>query len=260
MSQDIAGDVSANELYRILSTYMISQGASQKKYTAFLSDSTFQDVVYGFSSTTAANYGTTANLRIDLCNGTDTSVNSVQALMSEYVVFGAGKTNQAMIQPASGQATFYATVSNAVAACAKGGTVKLCNDITSEDPIPVAKTCTLDINGMNCAGEIVAGSGYQITAVTNATVGVESYLDKNHRTYTFGPVSYAITYELNGGTNPPDNPATYTIEDAVTLKAPTRAGHFFTGWKDSDGTIPAGSTGVKTFIATWKKSAVFYVK
>jgi hypothetical protein len=62
---------------------------------------------------------------------------------------------------------------------------------------------------------------------------------------------YTITYNLNGGTNHADNPATYTVESAdITLKDPTLAGFNFTGWTPSN-SIPAGSTGAKTFTANW---------
>lgn len=66
------------------------------------------------------------------------------------------------------------------------------------------------------------------------------------------PTNYTITYEgLPDGQNAAANPATYTINDAVTLVAPTRAGYTFTGWSD-DGVIAKGSTGEKIFTASWE--------
>jgi len=65
------------------------------------------------------------------------------------------------------------------------------------------------------------------------------------------PIQYTITYNLDGGTNHRNNPSTYTIEDAVTLKAPTRIGYEFIKWTPSD-SIAKGSTGNRTFTATWK--------
>ncbi|MDR3215880.1 MAG: InlB B-repeat-containing protein [Clostridiaceae bacterium] len=64
-------------------------------------------------------------------------------------------------------------------------------------------------------------------------------------------VTYTVTYEDAGENNP--NPATYTVESpTITLLAPAaRTGYNFTGWTD-DGVIPAGSTGNKTFTATWE--------
>lgn len=43
-------------------------------------------------------------------------------------------------------------------------------------------------------------------------------------------VSYAIQYELNGGTNNEANPATYTVEDTIWLEDPAREGYTFLGW------------------------------
>jgi uncharacterized repeat protein (TIGR02543 family) len=63
---------------------------------------------------------------------------------------------------------------------------------------------------------------------------------------------YEIKYELGGGTNHADNPASYTVETAtVTLQDPTREGYDFAGWTEGEGKIVIGSTGNKTFTAQW---------
>ena len=65
------------------------------------------------------------------------------------------------------------------------------------------------------------------------------------------PIEYTITYVMNGGTNNPGNPDVYTVEDPeIVLLDPARANFTFTGWTPTD-TIPAGSTGNKTFEAGW---------
>ncbi|MGI5918819.1 MAG: InlB B-repeat-containing protein, partial [Christensenellales bacterium] len=66
----------------------------------------------------------------------------------------------------------------------------------------------------------------------------------------FEAISYPINYVLNGGTNNPANPDTYTIEDEVTLLAPTRTGYNFDGWSNG-GKIEKGSIGEKEFSAAW---------
>ncbi|MBR2801974.1 MAG: InlB B-repeat-containing protein [Erysipelotrichaceae bacterium] len=82
------------------------------------------------------------------------------------------------------------------------------------------------------------------------------------KTYTFAdsdgkitaqwaPQKYKITYVLNGGKNHADNPSEYTVNDALTLKDPSKEGHRFLGWKEGK-TIPKGSTGDKTFTAQWE--------
>lgn len=70
--------------------------------------------------------------------------------------------------------------------------------------------------------------------------------------------TYEIIYNLNGGTNNKNNPATYTIEsDTVTLETPARTAYLFAGWfTDRDFTdeiteIAAGSFGNKTIYAKW---------
>ena len=72
-------------------------------------------------------------------------------------------------------------------------------------------------------------------------------------------VSYTITYELNGGTNAPENPAGYNVETGtITLKAPTKDKYDFKGWyKDGEFTtqvteIIQGSTGNITLYAEWE--------
>ncbi len=68
-------------------------------------------------------------------------------------------------------------------------------------------------------------------------------------TASWTPVTYQITYMMNGGTNHAGNPSSYTIEDAVHFSEPTRAGYRFTGWSPSE--ISRGSTGAKTITASW---------
>lgn len=58
--------------------------------------------------------------------------------------------------------------------------------------------------------------------------------------YDYDPVSYSITYNMNGGTNNSSNPSTYTVLYGVSLKAPTRAGYTFTGWYDENGNKVTG--------------------
>ena len=58
--------------------------------------------------------------------------------------------------------------------------------------------------------------------------------------YDYDPISYSITYNLNGGTNNNANPSTYTVLYGVSLKAPTRAGYTFTGWYDENGNKVTG--------------------
>ena len=78
-------------------------------------------------------------------------------------------------------------------------------------------------------------------------------------TAQWSPDIYAITYNLDGGTAS-GNPDFYTVESgAITLNAPEKACYVFTGWSGTDltgednltVTIPAGSTGDRSYTAHW---------
>ena len=91
---------------------------------------------------------------------------------------------------------------------------------------------------------------------TKGSTGNKAY------TATWTPVTYTISYNLDGGTAADGSPTTYTIEsDPVTLLAPTKVGHIFAGWTGTDVaaatlsvTIPTGSTGNRSYTATWEKA------
>ena len=94
------------------------------------------------------------------------------------------------------------------------------------------------------------------TPETTVTISKGSTGNKTY-TANYTPISYSITYTLNGGSA--SNPSTYTIEsNAITLNNPTKTGYTFTGWTGSNGstaqttvTIASGSTGNKTYTANW---------
>ena len=104
-------------------------------------------------------------------------------------------------------------------------------------------------------------------ATTNATSYTLAQGDTAFN-YVYEPITYNITYNLNGGTVATANPTTYNIEtNTFTLNNPTRAGYNFTGWTGSNGStastsvsIANGSTGDKTYTANWEiaNSEVMY--
>ena len=73
----------------------------------------------------------------------------------------------------------------------------------------------------------------------------------------YTPITYTITYDLDGGSA--SNRTTYTIEtNSFTLSKPTKTAYVFGGWTGSNGnspqttvTIPKGSYGNKSYTANW---------
>ena len=101
-------------------------------------------------------------------------------------------------------------------------------------------------------------------AVTIANSYTFTNVVSNHTiTATFSPISYTISYELDGGLVT-GNPASYTIEsEAITIVNPTKEGYTFIGWTGTGlteatttVTIPKGSTGNRTYTANWKVANV----
>ena len=74
------------------------------------------------------------------------------------------------------------------------------------------------------------------------------------------PITYTITYELDGGTNHASNPENYTIETStITLQTPNKDGHTFGGWYEESTfatqvtQIAKGSSGNITLYAKWEE-------
>ena len=130
---------------------------------------------------------------------------------------------------------------------------------------PVTYTIeTEDITLVNPERTAYTFAGWTGTGLDQATAEVKiakgSTGDRSYAA-TWSPVTYTITYDLAGGqlAEGDTNPASYTIEsEAITLKTPTREGYTFAGWTGTgiEGssmavTIAAGSTGVRSYTATW---------
>ena len=134
------------------------------------------------------------------------------------------------------------------------------NDGTATNPETYTiETETFTLNnptktGYNFAGWKLNGVGEAMMTVTitQGSTGDLAY------TATWTPITYNITYTMNGGIA--TNPETYTIETPTfTLNNPTKTGHTFKGWKlNGEGdasmevTITQGSTGHLAYTATWQ--------
>ena len=163
--------------------------------------------------------------------------------------------------------------------------VALSNAATLSDPYPYAITYDLD-GGTLPSGfptsytyvsdavtlptptrqhYIFAGwTGFNLSSATQSvTIPAGSWGDRAYKA-NWTPISYSINYQLNGGTH--TNPDTYTIEDTLTLTAPTRPGYEFTGWTGTglsgltkNVTIPAGSSGTRTYTANWSQPIAYTI-
>lgn len=114
------------------------------------------------------------------------------------------------------------------------------------------------------APEAVAGYAFdgwyngdeKVTSIAAGTTGAITLTAK------WTAIEYTITYVLNDGTNPKDAPTSFTVEsEAITLPTPEKDGAIFLGWyekADFSGeavaTIPAKTTGNKTYFANWKEA------
>lgn len=100
-------------------------------------------------------------------------------------------------------------------------------------------------------------TGTDLTAQTmNVVIPVGEFGAREYTAH-WTPTAYTISYELGGG-GIANNPTTYTIEQTLTLSAPTRDGYTFIGWTGTDltdttmsVTIPLGCFGRRTYTANW---------
>jgi len=134
--------------------------------------------------------------------------------------------------------------------------------VTGNPASYTVETETFTLNNPTKAGYTFLGwTGTGLSsASTTVTVSKGS---TGNRTYTATwsqAVTYTIGYELNGGSVATANPTSYTVEtETFTLNNPTKAGYTFLGWTGTDldsasttVTIPTGSTGNRTYTATWE--------
>ncbi|MBQ4535785.1 MAG: InlB B-repeat-containing protein, partial [Clostridia bacterium] len=75
----------------------------------------------------------------------------------------------------------------------------------------------------------------------------------------WSPITYKLSYTLDGGSVATENPTTYKVTTATfTLNNPTKTGYTFAGWTGTGlssatttVTITQGSTGDRSYTATW---------
>ena len=170
----IKQDLAANELYRGLSAALVSNGYYGKQYKALWEDK-IQSVSLAIADgSSGSNAGTVCRMMIELWDSSRAPdyhdpdnkhmlTNTVLIVGEQRFTIGAG-ANKAMIRLEVGAATFYATVTDALAAAEDGGTVMLAND--SEDDVVFAKvgTYTIDANGFAFSGSVTAAEGFTVAS------------------------------------------------------------------------------------------------
>ncbi len=122
------------------------------------------------------------------------------------------------------------------------------------------ETATFALNNPTRVGYTFAGwtGSNGTTAQTSVSIEKGSTGDKSY-TANWTPITYTISYTLNGGSVATANKDKYTIEtDDFTLNNPTRTGYTFAGWTGSNGdtaqtsvTVVKGSHGNKSYTANW---------
>ena len=130
-------------------------------------------------------------------------------------------------------------------------------DIESTDLLPTAAKTGYTFAGWKVT---TAGGNWIADAAFSAGDAVTGQYGNVTLTAQWTAVTYTISYAGLEGATVSGNPASYTIESsAITLNNPTKTGYSFTGWtgtgldnSSSAVTIAAGSTGDRTYTATWQ--------
>ncbi len=143
-----------------------------------------------------------------------------------------------------------------------GGTLEKSNPATYN---VTSATITLN-NPIKTGYEFIGWTGSngnkpQISlSIVDGSTGERSYIAN------YIPISYSITYTLNDGNVTTANPKNYDITSAtITLNNPTKTNYDFLGWEGTGipsgtasltVTIPQGSTGARSYVASWTLASV----
>ncbi len=106
------------------------------------------------------------------------------------------------------------------------------------------------------------GTGIEGAASMTVTIPQGSTGDREYYAH-YNPISYTITYDLDGGILAAVNPESYDItSDTIILNEPVKSGYTFVGWTGSNGntpqtgvTIETGSIGDRNYTASYTSEA-----
>ncbi len=211
-------------------------------YSTFLPGGEHSSVSFALTNGNSANNGTLLIVQMRLASDIQSSSGKKDYSYTQYDVIGSRKyvlnagSNKAMIRPASGAATFYATLGAAMDAVADGGTVMLANDCDAALALNKAGTYTFDTMGFAYSGgEPVVGSGLKIASVT--TNAVESSAK------VLVPDAMTITYVVeNAGTIECGETKYVSIEAAVEASSGDTIAVTVTADDTETVTLPQGKT------------------
>ena len=168
-------NLAADEMYRGLSAALVSNGYYGKQYKALWEDK-IQSVSLAIADgSSGSNAGTVCRMMIELWDSSRAPdyhdpdnkhmlTNTVLIVGEKRFTIGAG-TNKAMIRPEVGAATFYATVTNALAAAEDGATVMLTQDCEENVVLAKAGSFTIDPYGFAFTGSVSVSEGFVVKSV-----------------------------------------------------------------------------------------------
>lgn len=214
-----------------------------------------------------SNDGTNNEKSINMNTGASANLPANSFTREGYTFLGWSTTANGVVEYADGvsytmgvaSTTLYAVWSandNRIIFNSNGGSGTMDAQTIKTDASANLTNCGFERNGYIFAGWATTPTGNVVyTNGASYTMGADS----EYTLYAiWATADYSITYELNGGTNNNSNPAGFDITDStITLAEPTRAGYTFNGWfsdksfQNASNTIPSGSTGNKTFYASW---------
>ena len=214
-----------------------------------------------------SNDGKNNETSINLNTGSSSNLPANTFTRAGYTFLGWSTTANGTVEYTDGanytmgvaSTTLYAVWSpneNKVVFNSNGGSGTMAEQIIATDSSANLSNCEFERNGYIFAGWATTATGNVV--YTNGA----SYTMGTNAEYTLYAIwtiaDYKIDYVLGGGTNNINNPAGFDINDnTITLVNPTRAGYTFNGWysdanfQNACDTIPSGSTGNKTFYASW---------
>ena len=242
MTVDFKYDLPAGQLYRALSEVVVfTYGYYAKTYFSIF-DENIKSVAMAVSDKSGNNNGTLCKAMVELWKddrAPDYSstghkiTNTVYIAGQKLFTLGAG-SNAAMIRPATGAATFYATLGAAMNAVADGGTVMLANDCDTALTLNKAGTYTFDTMGFAYSGgEPAVGSGLKIVSQTTVDSSAKVLV----------PDAAATTYVIeNAGTIECGETKYVSIEAAVEASSGDMIAVTVTADDTETVTLPQGKT------------------